>query len=294
MENGEGVCHSLCCVALWLSLRGEYTLSAVVLQHARERFKRDPLAANWMICDAYVSSIQAMHRGRWNEAIQACCILYTIDPIISLLQRATVHIMRRNLTSARRIVEGLLENEHLEPLNRVRALILLANTMMGSWNDKSSVAAINVLNDASVFARSMYLSYETALIDVYLAYVLLCMSQPGQALKTVRRSMETILSDGGVYDAARTMFLFVRCLVAVQPNPAEQAARLDECDEIIVNFVEQFHKMEAVAKMKDVYIWLAQTNSQLGRVDERNRWSRKFRELERCAPTPVECLNVFF
>lgn len=294
MENGESVCHSLCCVALWLSLRGEYPLSAVVLQHARERFKRDPLAANWMICDAYITSIQAMHRGRWDEATQACCTLYTIDPIISLLQRATVHIMRRNLTAARRILYEVLDDEHIEPLNRVRAMILLANTKMSNVDDHTAVDAVNVLNEASVYARSMYLAYETALIDVHLAYILFCTGMPGQALKTIRRCMETILADGGVYDAARTMFLFVRCLLAVQPTAAELEARLIECEDILTNVAEQFRKMEAVAKMKDVYIWLAQTYHRMGWVDERNRWARKFRELERWAPTPVECLNVFF
>lgn len=290
MENGESVCHSLCCVALWLSLRGEYSLSAVVLQHARERFRRYPLASNWMVCDAYVTSIQAIYRGRWDEATQACCTLYTIDPVISLLQRAMLHIMRRNLNDARRIVDRLLNDEHLEPLNRVRAMVLLANTR----DDRSVADAVNDLNEASVFARSMYLAYETALIDVNLAYVLFTMQMPGKALKTIRRSMETILADGGVYDSARTSFLFVRCLVDVERTCGDQAKRLDECAEILATSVEQFRKVEAVAKMKDVYVWLAKTNHRLERRDERNRWSRKFRELERWAPTPVECLNVFF
>lgn len=290
MENCESVCHSLCCVALWLSLRGEYALCAVVLQHARERFRRHPLASNWMICDAYVTSIQAMYRGRWDEATQACCTLYTIDPVISLLQRATLHIMRRNLNDARRIVDRLLDDEHLEPLSRVRALVLLANTR----DERNTSEAVNVLNEASVLARAMYLAYETALIYVNLAYVLFRMEMPGKALKTIRRCMETILADGGVYDSARTSFLFVRCLVAVERTLVDQAKRLDECADILVTVVEQFRKVEAVAKMKDVYIWLAQTNHRLDRRDERNRWARKFRELERWAPTPVECLNVFF
>lgn len=291
MENGEGVCTSLCSVALWLSLRGEFALSVVVLQHTRERFRRDPLAKCWMICDAYITTLQAMHRGRWDDASQACCQLYTLDKQSSLIQRAAINVMRRNLTGARNILEALLVNEKLEPLLRVRAMILLANTKMCS---QTPMDAVHILNEASVYARSMYLAYELALIDVHLAFVLYTLRMPVRALKTIRRSMETILANGGIYDMARTNFLFVRCLVGVEDSMFAKAAQLDECKTIIEETIEQFRKMDAHTKMKDVYVWLAQINDELNRIDERNRWSRKFRELERWAPTPVECFNSFF
>lgn len=293
MENGEGVCHSLCCVALWLSLQGKFVMSATVLQHARERFPRDPLSRNWMICDSYVTSMQAMYKSNWDEASKACCQLYTLDQTVSTLQRAALNIMRRNVAYARKLLETLLKDLHLEPLNRVRAMILMANTLMISSNDVAA-DSINILNEASIYAKSKYLAYEVAIIDANFAYVLLTMGMPGQALKTIRNSMDTVLADGGLYDTAKVMFLFVKCLVAAQRTEIDKIARFSECLDILDNVIEQFNEIGACAKVKDVHIYMATTYHEFGMISERNKCSLKFRELEKITPTPSEFLNVFF
>lgn len=291
MENGEGVCHSLCCTAMWLSLRGDYNLSGALMQHARNRFPRDPLARVWMTCDAHITAVQAMHRGRWDDAVLACSQLYTLDRTVGLLMRATLLLRRGNAAAAERIVrERLLADEGLEPLFRVRASMLLAHCR------SADMAAVNVLNECSVYARSMYLSYEVALIDVHAAHLLLALQQPKQAFRTIRRCMNTILSDGGIYDTARMLFVFVRCAVGAecQTDAAAVAHQLDKCDEFVRDAVEKFRKIEATAKVKDMFVWLAQTNHSCGRIEERNRWARKLQELDRFAPTPVEHANVFY
>lgn len=276
---------------MWLSLRGDYNLSAVVLQHARERFPRDPLARIWMLCDAHITAVQAMHRCRWDDAVMACSQLYTLDRTVGLLMRAALLLRRGNATAAERIVrERLLADGGLEPLFRVRASVLLAHCR------SADMAAVNVLNEASVYARSMFLAYEVAMIDVHLAHMLLALRQPKQALRTIRRCMNTILADGGVYDTARMQFVFVRCAVAAErPDDAVAVAQqLDKCEELIADVVEKFRKVEATAKVKDLFVWLAQQNHAIGRFEERNRWARKLHELDRWAPTPVEYANVFY
>lgn len=293
MENGEGVCHSLCCVALWLSLQGEFIMSAIVLQHARERFPRDPLARNWMICESYVTSMQAMYKSKWDEASKACCQLYTLDKTVSTLQRASMCIMRRNVAYARKLLETLLKDVHLEPLYRVRAMILMSNTLMVTSDDMSA-DVINILNEASIYAKSKYLAYEVAIIDVNFSYVLLTMGMPGQALKTIRNSMDTVLADGGLYDSAKTMFLFVKCLIAAQRTVADKVARLCECLEILDDVINQFNKVGALAKVKDVHIYMATMYHEFSMITERNKCALKFRELEKITPTPTEFLNVFF
>lgn len=288
MENGEGVCHSLCCTAMWLALRGDYHLSAVVLQHARERFPRDPIARTWMLCDAYVSSEQAMHRCRWDDAAQACSQLYALDRTVSLLQRATLQVRRGDAPGAERIVRRLLDDELLEPLHRCRAWMVLAHCR------SADMAAVNVLTDAAVYARTMYLAYEEAMIDVHLAQLLLAMRMPRQALRTLRRCMNTVLADGGLYDTARMLLLFVRCLVGAEEERMARVKRLDECAGIVADVLEKFRKLDATAKVKDVYVWLAQANDAVGRPEERNRWARKLRELDQWSPTPPEYANVFY
>lgn len=287
MENGEGVCQSLCCTAMWLSLRGDYTLAAVVLQHARERFPRDPLARAWMLCEAYIGSVRAMHRSHWDEAATACSQLYTFDRTVGQLQRAALRLRRGDPAGAERILLAVLADDGLQPLHRVRAWMLLAQCRDG-------MAAVNVLNTASVYAHHMYLAYEEALIDLHMAQLLLAMRMPKQALRTVRRCMNTILGDGGVYDVARMLFLFMRCLVAAEAGVAAAVAeRLNECGDIVCDVLEKFTQVEATAKLKDVYVWLAMTYASIGQTAERNRWARRLRELERWSPTSPEFVNVF-
>ena len=291
MENCEGVCHSLCCVTFWLALQGEYALSAVVLEHTKERFPRNPLSRHWMICSSYIHSVQAMHKSKWDEASRACCQLYTLDKNISILQRAAMNILRRNLSYAKQLLETLLEDKKVEPLYRVRAMILMANTLM---TDETPADIVNILNEAAIFAKSKYLAYELAIIDVNFAYVLLIIGMYGQALKTIRNCMETILADGGLYDNAKTMFLFVKCLVAAQTSNEEKLKKINETLSILETCVAQFNKLEAYAKVKDVYIYLAQLYNKLGMPSERNKFALKFREMDKQFPTPPEYLNVFF
>lgn len=293
MENGEGVCHSLCCVSLWLALQGEFVYSHIILEHARERFPRDPLARRWMICDSYIVSIQTMFQSKWEQASRACCQLYTLDKNISTLQRAAMNILRRNPLCARKLLDSMLTDKQLEPLNRVRAMILLANTMMTN-DGEMSATIINILNEAAIFAKEKYLAYEVAIIDVNFAYVLLAMGMPQQALKTIRNCMDTVLADGGIYDNAKTMFLFVKCLVATCQTAEDKKQKLAECNDILMECVSKFNKMGAVAKVKDVWIYLATVYNELGETNERNKYAMKYRlEQENC-PTPFEYLNIFY
>lgn len=292
MDNGEGVCQSLCCVALWLSLQADYSQSAVVLQHIRERFPRDPLAKNWLICDSYITATQAMYKSKWDIAARACCQLYTLDETVSTLQRAAMNIARRNTICGQKLVAQLLKRNGLEPINRVRAMCLMAHTLM---NPKSMCyEVINVLNEASILAKEKYLAYEAATIDAMFAYVLLTMGMAEQALKTIRQCMDTVLSNGGLYDCARTKFLFVKCLVATQQSDGARVRVMGECVDILKDAVEAFRKFEAYAKVKDIWIYAATFYDGVQMLDQRNKYAMLYRELEMQFPTPIEYLNVFF
>lgn len=302
MENGEGVCHALCCIAMWLALQAEYTLSAVVLQHARERFPRDPLARNWMICLQYVNSLQAMFNLQWEVAGRACCQLYVLDARVGLLQRSSMNLLRRNVSTARRLLEQLLMDPVLEPLYRVRAMILLAHTMIvadtddhsGQYQQQVQGDVINVLNEAAVYAKSKYLAYEVATIDACFAYVLLAMGLPQKALRTIRACMDTILANGGAYDVAKTQFLFVRCLVAAEQCADGRRKRLTECVGILEDVAATFGRVQNEAKVRDVWIYLAREHNALGMTAERNRFSLRFRELQKEHAIRSEYFNIFF
>lgn len=299
-DNNEGICLALCSVALWLSLQGDIILSAVVLQHASERFMRDPLSKHWQLTEAYILSQQAIQHSKWTDAAKACSQLYLYDQTLGILQRASLNIARRHCVTAQRQLQALLRNEELEPLNRVRAQILIVNTFLdqsgidNKGNTEFSAELMSILTEATVYAKEKYLSYEAAILDVHTAYVLLLLGLPQQALKSIRNCMETIFANGGIYDCARTQFVFVRCLVAAQHTLAQKIAKITETLPILEECIKKFLRLEVYAKTKDVYIYLATFYDDAKMTSERNKWAYKFRDLEEQFPTPLEYLNVLF
>lgn len=298
IENSESICLALCSVALRLSIQGDITQSAVVLEHASIRFPRDPLARNWQKTELYIASQQAIHHCKWTYAAKACSELYMHDPTLSILQRSALNISRRNSVLAQKHLQVLLRDECVEPSARVRAMVLLANTYftrdMTDANDSHfSAEVIDILNRAAMYAKEKYLSYDAAMVDINTTYVLLTMGKPHQALKLINNCIETVLANGGIYDCAKTQFLFVRCLVATQPDRLGKIATLAETSAILDQCIQHFLKLESYPKVKDVYIYLATTYDDLKLLPERNKWSHKFHELEEQFPTASEYLDVF-
>lgn len=299
IENSEAVCLSLCSIALWLSIQGEHVLSAVAIQHASERFPRDPLSRHWQMTDAYIQSQQAIHRCKWTDGLRACNQISICDPVLSTLQQAALNISRGNGSAAYKQLQQLLNDDGLEPIYRVRAMILMSNTFVRneltlSAEKRFSAEAMGILNEASVYAKEKFLSYEAAVVDLHTTYVLLLMGMPQQALKLIRNCMETILANGGIYDCTRTQFLFVKCLVAAQgDNQKEKINKLLATLPILEECIQNFMKLEAFAKVKDVYIYLSLFYESVGLEAERNKWACKFRNLDEQFTTPTEYLNVF-
>lgn len=299
IENSEAVCLALCSIALWLSIQGEPVLSAVVIQHASERFPRDPLSRHWQMTEAYIHSQQSIHRCKWTDGLKACNQISIYDTVLSVIQQATLNISRGNGTAAYKHLQQLLNDDALEPIYRVRAMILMSNTFVRNEltisNEKRfSAEAMGILNEASVYAKEKFLSYEAALIDLHTTYILLLMGMTQQALKLIRNCMETILANGGIYDCTRTQFLFVKCLIAAQgDNIAKKINKLVATLPILEDCIQHFMKLEAYAKVKDIFIYLATFYDSVGLTAERNKWACKFRHLDEQYPTPTEYLNVF-
>lgn len=299
IENSEAVCLSLCSIALWLSIQGEHALSKVVIHHASERFPRDPLSRHWQMTEAYIQSQQAIHRCKWTDGLKACGQIRIYNGVLSALQQATLNIARGNGSFAYKHLQELLTDDGIEPIFRVRAMILMSNTFVRneltiSTDKQFSAEAMGILNEASVYAKEKFLSYEAALVDLHTTYILLLMGMPQQALKLIRNCMETILANGGIYDCTRTQFLFVRCLIAAQgDNHTEKINKLLSTLPILDECINNFMKLEAYAKVKDIYVYLSIFYESAKLPAERNKWSCKFRNLDEQFPTPTEYLNVF-
>ncbi|XP_038118638.1 anaphase-promoting complex subunit 5 [Culex quinquefasciatus] len=291
--NGEGICQALCSLIIWLAIQGEFNLSLTVLKHTRERFPRYPLSKSWMIADFYISSIQAIFRGEWTDASNACYQLYPLDKHLSLLQRAHLALARLNPKSADQLLRLLLDDDSLEPLTRVRALILVAHTLTQT-PQTTQMEVINVLNEALVIANKNYLDYEKALIEMHFGHVLLTMKLPTQALKSVKGCLENILTNGGIYDKAKVLFLFTKCTVAVEQDAPEKLAAMAKCLPMLEQAVQYFTKLECFVKVKDVHGYVARFYHELGMATERNQHAYRFRQVEQQHPTAREYLGLFF
>lgn len=276
-HNGEGLCQSLCNVAMWLALQGEFTSSAAVLNRASEKFPRYPISRNWIIVEYFISSQQAIHMEKWSDAATACDHMHHLDKNLSILQRANMNIARGNRSVALTLLDQMLAqtDEQLEPLMRVRGMIMQAQSLIDKENVPSE--SLLVLNRALILAKEKHLDFERSIIEMNIAYVLNRMGMHQQALKVINLNLENILANGGIYDKAKALFLFVQCLVASSPTNESKLEKLKKTMEQVELAIGYFVKLECWSKVKSIYLFLAKLYHELGIIDERNHFALKFR-----------------
>jgi anaphase-promoting complex subunit 5 len=292
-HHGEGLCQALCNVAIWFSLQGDYNASTTVIDRAQRKFPRHPISRNWMLADYYISSQQAIYVEKWSEAAIACDQLYHIDKNISLLQRANINIARGNRSIALNLLDQLLaqDDEKLDPLIRVRGMVMQSQSLIDRFNVPSE--SLLVLNRAGILAKEKHLDYEHSIVEMNIAYVLYRMGMFQQALNVVKLNIENILANGGIYDKAKVLFLFVRCLIA-SSNKEQKLAKLKKTMEQLELSISYFTKLECWHKVKDVYMFLAKLYNELDMIEERNYYALKFRlTAEEGTNNTNDHINVF-
>ncbi|XP_067633712.1 anaphase-promoting complex subunit 5 isoform X2 [Eurosta solidaginis] len=290
--NSESVSKVLASLSLWFNVQGELQMSAVVQNHARSRFPRYPNAQNWMTSELLIAIQQCIYRCRWQEALKACCQLYILDKSAGNLQRAAVYIAKRYFNTARRIIHKLLCSPNLNVLTQVRVLVLQAYATI--CEDSVSSETTEFLIRASVLATSAYMEYEQAVVDMVLAQVLLKMKMPQKAFQAAKNCMEKIYENGGVYDRAKMDFVFVRCMVAASESDDKKISNLLEGQNILERAVNCFKKLEAHAKVLDIFVYLAQTFNELGQIEQRNKYACKFKHYYSEYPIAIEYLGMAF
>lgn len=293
-HNGEGLCQALCSVAMWTSLQGDYTASSVILNKAMEKFPRFPISRNWILIDYLISSQQAIHMEKWSDAASACDRMYHLDKNLSILQRANMNIARGNRSVGLSLLDQLLEqdDEKLEPLMRVRGMITQAQSLIDNRNVPSE--SLVVLNRARVLAEEKYLDYEHSIVEMNIGYILHRMGMHQQALKVVKLNMENILANGGIYDKAKVLFLFVRCLIASFPTKELKLQKIKRTMEQLDLAIAYFSKLECWNKVKDIYMFLAKLYNELEMIEERNYYALKFRLMaEERTNNSNDHINIF-
>lgn len=138
---------------------------------------------------------------------------------------------------------------------KIRAMILLAEIYCASiTSNRVSTSVITILNSALSMAQLYHQDMYTPIIHLHIANVLLLMGMPSQALKICDKVMVNLLAHSSIYDRARGMLLFVKCLVAHAGSNSniDRYAVILESTELLKGIKEDFMKCEAYSRVRDV------------------------------------------
>lgn len=232
-----------------------------------------------MLIESYISSQQAIYLEKWSDAAIECDRLYHLDKHLSLLQRANLHLARGNRHDAATMIETLLADDHdqkLEVQMKIRAMVMQSQILYDPRNQVASESLL-ILNRAVILAKEKHLDYDHSVIQMNIAFFLYKMDMKRQSLAILRNSMENILANGGIYDKARVIFLFNRCLIDSSSSREAKLENLQKLQSEFVKAIEYFTKLDCWHKIKDIYAYLAQTYHSLDKHEERNHFALKFR-----------------
>lgn len=134
-----------------------------------------------------------------------------------------------------------------------------------------------ILNRAAILARDKYLDYEYSIVNMHISYILLHMNMTEEALRIIKLNIENILSNGGVYDKGKALFIFCQCIIAAAKTKEEKLLKLKKLMEQFELAIKYFTKLECWQKVKLIYVYLAKLYDKLGMNYERNHNAYKFR-----------------
>ncbi|XP_064539409.1 anaphase-promoting complex subunit 5 [Drosophila montana] len=286
--GSAGLGSALASYAMWLHLQGELRLARVLLHRAREQLPRMPSAESWMISQCHVIIQSGIYRCRWHDAFKACDQLHLLDAAAAMQQRAAIYVAKREFYNARRLLDKLAAKSELPFLLRMRVQVLLAYCSLAEGNFSSE--AVTLLLRVAEDMSDSQMDYELAMVDMLLAQVLLMLFMPQKAYQAIKRSMDDIHINGGLYERAKTDFVFVRCLLSIKDADARKPQLLKSLD-ILERAAQSFKQLSAHAKVLDVYVFLAQRFNEYGERGLRNKYAGEFRRYFMEHPIPREYLG---
>lgn len=137
----------------------------------------------------------------------------------------------------------------------VRAKILKAEIQFAACYPHSVPSGIiTILNNCLIESQTSQLDYQSALIHLQIANCMLLIGLTSQALSILDKCLVQLLGHGGCHDRARAMLLYVKCMVAdshkLDDNKRKEV--ILECAGLLSKVKDDFKKVEAYSRMKDV------------------------------------------
>lgn len=152
-----------------------------------------------------------------------------------------------------------------------------------------------ILNRAALLARDKYLDYEYSIVNMHISYILLQMNMKEEALRTIKLNIENILSNGGIYDKGKALFLFCQCVIATTVTKERKMKKMEKISEELQLAIKYFTKLECWQKVKSVYWFMAKLYNELDKNNERNQCAYKFRLIvEDYTSCSNDNINLFY
>lgn len=285
---GEGYCQALCNIANQLVLEGEYESANAILSVAREKFPNEPNSHYWMLCECYLEYTLNLHLQNFIETEIAAQKMSVFDQYESKLCMVELLIQKENYFEAKKLLQTIMEKFDKQDSDasieyNVRARILYAQLEI-VCNFPSSIpdTILTELNYALDKANGCHLQYLKAIIHLHIAHTQLLMCMPQHALQLLNTCLLQILSNGYVYDRARALLLYSKCLVANCENKSENERKniFVECSKMLEIVKGNFKKVQAFHRIKDVLYLQARLYDELDSISERNKCAVEYNILD--------------
>ncbi|CAH1158814.1 unnamed protein product [Phyllotreta striolata] len=284
---GEGFCLAICNIANRLLVEGDYALVNCILNFARIQFPHEPQRRVWQLCENIFVFTRALYHEKWSEAEAAAQKILVFDKCEGYLRLSEVYFYKRDFAEADNCVEMLLDRYSNENTSKfsdryyyVRAKILKVEIQFAMNLPPPGI--ITTLNNCLFESQTSQLDYQTVLIHLHLANCMLHMGLTGRALAVLDKCLVQVLAHGGRYDRARATLLYAKCLVAdsARLSKENRESTILKCARMLEKVKEDFRKIEAFYRVKDVLFLQARLYDFVNTKSERNRCALEYRLLD--------------
>ncbi|KAK6195948.1 hypothetical protein SNE40_001269 [Patella caerulea] len=288
-DNTELSCIALCNLAEKHAERGQYQIATDLLNHAKLRFPVDCVDSHhWMKSEQQINFDRMLNNRKWNLVEQAVINLRVVAEDESNLRNAIYLCEKGEATQAFNQLQKLLEDmkdttDGKELDFQCRVLLAMSRLYINTGNHTTAI--IHVLDCISK-ARSHHMNYFIAIASVQLAFIQYHMKLPEQALGLLERNMLPVLTNGSIYDQARTLYCYARVQVAcARHSQQDKKSALLSAVSVMNLVIELFKKVEAHHRVKDGVYYQARLYNDLGYTAERNKCAHDFKQLDQQHPT---------
>ncbi|KAJ8038977.1 Anaphase-promoting complex subunit 5 [Holothuria leucospilota] len=279
----ESFCLTLCNQARLHFNAGEFDIARDLINFAKETLS--PLTKHskiWMQCDQLFAFQLAVLHGKLHEAKKAVENLSAINQPESSYCECLLLTMQGKITEATESLNEFIQtcqkggkNQDVELHSR--SLLLLASIYL---LQDEPIAAIPHLLECIALCQQRYQSYIKSLATAHIAYSQLLMEMPEKSIILLEQILPEVLANGSLYSQCCIQFLLVQCQCQVASKKKDHKSDFLKAAQLLNQVGEDFQRIGAEYKVKDVVYYQAYLYDHCGYTSERNKCALQFKKLD--------------